>query len=97
MIIMQHHKIVIDTQPNQEGSRIRMGELERSKCMVKASCYTKFLPPSFGGLAAGFSSNYGFYAKIPSLMAPRQRKTSGLRIPTKEVPGKTLARSFREI
>ncbi len=42
--------------------------------MVKASCYTKFLHPRFGELAAGFSSNYGFYAEIPDLMAPGGEK-----------------------
>jgi hypothetical protein len=46
-----------------------MVELERSKCMVKARCYAKFLPPSFGGSAASFSGNYGFYAEIHGLTA----------------------------
>jgi hypothetical protein len=36
--------------------------------MVKASCYAKFLPSSFGGRAFSFSDNYGFYAKIGDLV-----------------------------
>jgi hypothetical protein len=46
-----------------------MVELERSKCMVKARCYAKSLPSSFGGSAFSFSGNYGFYVEIPDLMA----------------------------
>jgi hypothetical protein len=37
--------------------------------MVEASCYAKFPPPRFGGRASSFSSNYGFYAEIPDLVA----------------------------
>jgi hypothetical protein len=62
--------------------------------MVKARCYAKFLPPSFGRSADSFSGNYGFYAEIHGLMA-RGSETQGLRISIKRGPkGKTLARSF---
>jgi hypothetical protein len=37
--------------------------------MVKARCYAKSLPSSFGGSAFSFSGNYGFYVEIPDLMA----------------------------
>ena len=54
--------------------------------MVKARCYAKFLSPSFGGSAASFSGNYGFYAEIPGLMAQGSEKRRGvLRISIKEV------------
>ena len=42
--------------------------------MAKARCYAEFLPPSFGGSAASFSGNYGFYAEIPGLMARESEK-----------------------
>ncbi len=54
--------------------------------MVKARCYAKFLPLSFGGSAASFSGNYGFYAEIPGLM--------GLGIGQRGSKGKTLVRRF---
>src|SRR5258707_13394417 len=72
-----------------------MVELERSKCMVKASCNAKFPSPRFGVRASSFSSNYGFYAEIPDLVAKRRRKTSVFAFRQKVRQGKTLARSFR--
>ena len=53
--------------------------------MVKARCYAKFLSPSFGGSAASFSGNYGFYVEIPGLMA-QGSETRGLRISIKRGP-----------
>jgi hypothetical protein len=69
-----------------------MVELERSKCMVKARCYAKFLSPSFGGSAASFSGNYGFYAEIPGLMAKAAKNVGDLRISIKEVLKEKLSR-----
>jgi len=69
-----------------------MVDLERSKCMVKASCYAKFLSPSFGGSAASFSGNYSFYAEIPGLMAKAAKNVGDLRISIKEVLKEKLSR-----
>jgi len=69
-----------------------MVELERSKCMVKARCYAKFLSPSFGRSAASFSGNYGFYAEIPGLMAKAAKNVGDLRISIKEVLKEKLSR-----
>jgi hypothetical protein len=75
-----------------------MVELERSKCMVKARCYAKFLSPSFGGSAASFSGNYGFYAEIPDLMAKAAKNVGGSSHLDKRGPkGKTLAGSFGKL
>ena len=60
--------------------------------MVKARCYAKFLSPSFGGSAASFSGNYGFYAEIPGLMAKAAKNVGDLRISIKEVLKEKLSR-----
>ena len=65
--------------------------------MVKASCYAKFLSPSFGGSAASFSGNYGFYAEIPDLMAKAAKNVGGSSHLDKGPKGKTLAGSFGKL
>lgn len=60
--------------------------------MVKARCYAKFLSPSFGGSAASFSGNYGFYAEIPGLMAKAAKNVGGSSHLDKRGPKKKLSR-----